>query len=228
MVSLPLVFAPLRALIGFRSDTHRSVLGWRRVPYIWFGTLLQFGGLAIMPFALMVLSGDTHGPPGSASSARRSPSCWSAPGMHTVQTVGLALATDLAPPKTRSPRRGLALRDAAGRHGRQRAASSALLLARFQPVAADPGDPGRAAVTMVLNIVALWKQEARDPSRTRGQRPSGPASVEVLASFAASGRASRRLVAVGLGTAAFTMQDVLLEPYGGQILRARRRPPPRR
>ena len=26
------------------------------------GTLLQFGGLAIMPFALLVLSGDTHGP----------------------------------------------------------------------------------------------------------------------------------------------------------------------
>ena len=62
MVSLPLVFAPLRALIGFRSDTHRSVLGWRRVPYIWFGTLLQFGGLAIMPFALIVLSGDSNGP----------------------------------------------------------------------------------------------------------------------------------------------------------------------
>ena len=33
----------------------RSVLGWKRVPYIWFGTLLQFGGLAILPFAL---SGD--------------------------------------------------------------------------------------------------------------------------------------------------------------------------
>src|SRR5262249_52551889 len=62
MVSLPLLFAPLRALIGFRSDTHRSALGWRRVPYIWFGTLLQFGGLAIMPFALIVLSGDADGP----------------------------------------------------------------------------------------------------------------------------------------------------------------------
>ncbi len=62
MLSLPLVFAPLRALVGFRSDTHRSVLGWRRVPYIWFGTLLQFGGLAIMPFALLILSGDTTGP----------------------------------------------------------------------------------------------------------------------------------------------------------------------
>jgi BCD family chlorophyll transporter-like MFS transporter len=37
MVSLPLLFAPFRALIGFRSDHHRSFLGWKRVPYIWFG-----------------------------------------------------------------------------------------------------------------------------------------------------------------------------------------------
>jgi hypothetical protein len=34
MISLPLLFAPFRALIGFRSDTHRSQLGWRRVPPI--------------------------------------------------------------------------------------------------------------------------------------------------------------------------------------------------
>ena len=56
MVALPILFAPLRALIGFRSDHHRSVLGWRRVPYIWMGTLIQFGGLSILPFALLVLS----------------------------------------------------------------------------------------------------------------------------------------------------------------------------
>src|SRR5512147_2306167 len=52
MVALPVLYAPFRALIGYRSDTHRSALGWRRVPYIWMGTLFQFGGLAIMPFAL--------------------------------------------------------------------------------------------------------------------------------------------------------------------------------
>ena len=57
MVALPLLFAPFRALVGFKSDTHRSVLGWRRVPYIWLGTLMQFSGLSIMPFALLVLSG---------------------------------------------------------------------------------------------------------------------------------------------------------------------------
>src|ERR1700685_4386716 len=62
MLALPLLVAPFRALGGFRSDTHRSVLGWRRVPFIWLGTMLQFGGLAIMPFALLILSGDTTGP----------------------------------------------------------------------------------------------------------------------------------------------------------------------
>ena len=56
VLSLPLLFAPFRALIGFRSDTHRSALGWKRVPFIWKGTLIQFGGLAIMPFALLVLA----------------------------------------------------------------------------------------------------------------------------------------------------------------------------
>ena len=55
MVALPLLFAPLRALIGFRSDSHRSVLGWRRVPYLWLGTIIQFGGLAMMPFALSLI-----------------------------------------------------------------------------------------------------------------------------------------------------------------------------
>ena len=33
------------------------LLGWRRVPYIWWGSMLQFGGFAIMPFSLILLSG---------------------------------------------------------------------------------------------------------------------------------------------------------------------------
>ena len=62
-VALPLVFAPLRALIGFKSDKHRSALGLRRLPYLWIGTLLLFGGLAIMPFALLALTVFTRNPP---------------------------------------------------------------------------------------------------------------------------------------------------------------------
>ncbi|MEL0210472.1 MAG: PucC family protein [Novosphingobium sp.] len=56
MIAIPLLAAPFRALIGHKSDVHRSVLGWRRVPFIWFGTLMQFGGLAIMPFALLLMA----------------------------------------------------------------------------------------------------------------------------------------------------------------------------
>ncbi len=37
MIALPVLSAPFRTLLGFRSDTYRSALGWRRVPYLWFG-----------------------------------------------------------------------------------------------------------------------------------------------------------------------------------------------
>ncbi|MEM1091217.1 MAG: PucC family protein, partial [Pseudomonadota bacterium] len=96
MVALPLVFAPLRALIGHRSDSYVSALGWRRVPFIWFGTLLQFGGLAMMPFALLVLSGDTHGPIIYGQLGAALAFLLLGAGMHMSQTAGLALATDLA------------------------------------------------------------------------------------------------------------------------------------
>ena len=93
MVCLPFLFAPLRALIGHRSDMHRSVLGWRRVPYIWFGSLLQFGGLAIMPFALLVLSGDGVGPVLYGQIGAALAFLLVGAGLHTTQTAGLALAT---------------------------------------------------------------------------------------------------------------------------------------
>ena len=97
MVALPVLYAPMRALIGFRSDTHRSALGWRRVPYIWMGSMLQFGGLAIMPFALIILSGDTNGPAWLGHLAAALAFLLVGAGLHTTQTAGLALAADLAP-----------------------------------------------------------------------------------------------------------------------------------
>ena len=100
MVALPLLFAPLRALIGFRSDNHRSELGWRRVPYIWMGTLMQFGGFSIMPFALLVLAGagqSAEAPAWIGQLGAAVAFLLVGAGLHTTQTVGLALATDLAP-----------------------------------------------------------------------------------------------------------------------------------
>lgn len=218
MVSLPLVFAPFRALIGFKSDTHRSVLGWRRVPYIWFGTLFQFGGLAIMPFALIVLSGDSNGPIWVGDAAAALAFLLIGAGLHTTQTVGLALATDLAPEPARP--RVVALLCSMLLAGMVAAALAfGLLLANFSELRLIQVIQGAAVVTVALNIVALWKQEARDPNRTSGNglRPSFAESWNVYLNQGP--RSKRRLVVIGIGTAAFSMEDILLEPYGGQILR---------
>ncbi|MFO1306541.1 MAG: PucC family protein [Burkholderiales bacterium] len=216
MVSLPLVFAPFRALLGFRSDTHRSVLGWKRVPYIWMGTLLQFGGFAIMPFALIVLSGDTHGPILVGQVGAALAFLLVGAGLHTTQTAGLALATDLAPEAARP--RVVALLYVMLLAGMVLSGTVfGALLSDFNPVKLIQVIQGAALITMILNIVALWKQEARDPSRTDPAR-ARPRFRESWKQFIQAGKAARLLVAVGLGTAAFAMQDILLEPYGGQIL----------
>jgi BCD family chlorophyll transporter-like MFS transporter len=76
---------------------------------------------------------------------------------------------------------------------------------------------GSAVLSLVLNGLALWKQEARDPSRAARQSDP-PDFAAAWRSLSAGTRASRRLVAIGLGTMAFSMQDILLEPYGGQVL----------
>lgn len=220
MVALPLLIAPLRAVTGFRSDHYRSALGWRRVPYIWMGTLLQFGGLAIMPFALFVLSGDVTGPawlgtvvgPLAAGLAFLLVGA----GMQTTQTAGLALATDLAPEEARP--RVVALMYVmllVGMVGSGFLFS--LLLAEFTPTRLIQVVQGAALATMLLNVVALWKQEARRPNRVARDAPA-PAFSTAWRSFVADRRARRFLWAVGLGTAAFNMQDIVLEPYGGEIL----------
>lgn len=216
MVALPLVLAPFRALIGFKSDTHRSVLGWRRVPYLWFGTLLQFGGLAIMPFALLILSGDTHGPAWIGTAAAALAFVTVGAGMHMTQTAGLALAADLSPPESR-PRvvSLLYLMLLAG--SVVCALLYGLLLDNFSAIRLIQVVQGSAMLTLALNLVALWKQEARNPAQTTGAGRE-ISFGERWAEFNSDGRRQRFLVAVGVGTAAFAMQDVLLEPYGGEIL----------
>jgi BCD family chlorophyll transporter-like MFS transporter len=76
---------------------------------------------------------------------------------------------------------------------------------------------GAAVLTVVLNVAALWKQEARNRARTENPGPRPP-FADVWRTFIAEEHTTRLLIAVGCGAAAFSMQDVLLEPYGGEIL----------
>ncbi|TLU74069.1 BCD family MFS transporter [Lichenicoccus roseus] len=219
MVALPLLLAPFRAVIGFRSDNHVSVLGWRRVPYLWIGTMLQFGGLAIMPFALLLLS---QGTPSTALVGEIGAAfafLLVGAGMHTTQTVGLALATDIVPARSRPL--VVALLCVMLLVG---VLVSALvfgaLLAHFSEERLIQVVQGAATVTVGLNAVALWKQEPRSTSQITPGKVA-PRMRDAWRAMRREPDLRRRLVAVGLGTVAFSLQDVLLEPYGGQVLHLR-------
>ena len=216
MVSLPLLAAPFRALIGFKSDVHTSVLGWRRIPYLWIGALLQFGGLAIMPFALIDLSGDMNGRCGSAKRARHWRSFSSAPACIRCRPRAWrwrriwrrrACCRASWPLLCVSMLLGIVVS----------ALSFGILLRHFSEIRLIQVVQGSALVGLVMNGLALWKQEARD--RTRAARLGDPPRfADAWRALAQGKHATRRLVAVGLGTTAFSMQDILLEPYGGQVL----------
>jgi BCD family chlorophyll transporter-like MFS transporter len=222
MIALPVLIAPFRALIGFKSDTYRCVLGWRRVPFLFRGSMLQFGGLAIMPFALLVLAGEgqaAEAPAWIGQSAAALAFLLVGAGIHMTQTVGLALATDQAKPEQRPNVVGLMyvmllLGMIAS------AFAFGLALMDFTPGRLIQVIQASAVITLVLNAIALWKQE---PRRSRAEieaeaKEPEPSFRDALTLYLKGEGAVARLVAIGLGTMAFGMQDVLLEPYGGEVL----------
>jgi len=221
MLALPMLVAPFRAITGFQSDVHRSAFGWRRVPFMWAGTLTQFFGLAVMPFALLVLSGQGAVPvpawvgPAAAAMAFLMVGA----GLQTSQTAGLALATDQASEQTRP--RVVALMYVMLLLGAVLGSGIySLLLSDFSPQRLVQVVQGTALVVLLLNCVALWKQEPRNSERVLAARtaPPPPRFRQAWQGFISHRGARRFLWATGLGTMAFAMQDVVLEPYGGEIL----------
>lgn len=218
MIALPVLIAPFRALLGFRSDTYRSALGWKRIPYLWFGSLWQMGGLAVMPFSLLVLSGQQAvGPAWAGEVLAALAFLMTGLGLHMTQTAGLALASDRATDETRP--RVVALLYVMFLLGM---ALSAIvigwLLRDFAPFTLVRVVQGAASVGIILNLIALWKQEKLSPMSRAEREAPRPRFRDAWADLTAGGTAGRLLAVVFLGTMAFNMQDVLLEPYGGEVL----------
>ena len=218
MIALPVISAPFRAMLGHKSDNHKSWIGWKRIPYLWFGSLWQMGGLAIMPFALIVLSGDqVRGPEWAGQALAGLAFLMTGIGMHMTQTAGLALASDRATDETRP--KVVALLYVMFLLGM--AVSAVILgylLRDYEPTRLVRVVQGCAVVTMVLNMVALWKQEKVRPMTATEMAEVRPIFAEGWRDLMAGGDAGRILLVVMLGTMGFQMQDVLLEPYGAEIL----------
>jgi BCD family chlorophyll transporter-like MFS transporter len=135
-----------------------------------------------------------------------------------VQTVGLALATDLVEEEDQPKVVGLMyvmllvgmVLSALG---------FGALLENYTPGRLVQVIQGAAVVTVALNLFALWKQEPRD--RVRAQKMRTTKSAPFGAAWAQLVRqpGTKRLLAViAFGTFGFGAADVLLEPYGGQAL----------
>jgi BCD family chlorophyll transporter-like MFS transporter len=218
MIAIPVLVAPFRALLGFRSDTYRSAIGWKRIPYLWFGSMWQFGGLAIMPMGLLVLSGDqVAGPAWAGEVGAALAFLLTGLGMHMTQTAGLALAADRASEETRP--QVVALLYVMFLIGMGvSAVIIGTLLHDFSALRLVQVVQGAAVVTLILNIIALWKQEKVAPMTREERAAPRPAFADAWRDLTSDTTAARLLVVVFLGTLAFNMQDVLLEPYGGEIL----------
>jgi BCD family chlorophyll transporter-like MFS transporter len=77
---------------------------------------------------------------------------------------------------------------------------------------------GAAVATIVLNTIALWRQESLIPSRTGPARPSARISAAAGAPSRAGDGARACCSRSASAPPAFSMQDILLEPYGGEVL----------
>ena len=170
-----------------------------------------------MPFALLNLTGESNAPLWVGKLAAGLAFLVAGAGVHMTQTAGLALAADLSDEKSRP--RVIALLYVMLLAGM---VVSALVLGQLlvdvTPKSLIQIVQGCALVAIFLNHAALWKQEPRNIELTAPSRPR-PSFTEAWQAYRRDQRPYRLLAAVGLGAAAFGMQDVLLEPYGGEVLK---------
>lgn len=213
--------SPVRALFGYRSDVHRAAGRWR-TPYLVLGAMLTYGGLACAPFALILL-----GSPDRIPFAVAFPICLGiflayGVGINIVETIYLALVSDITPPKDRGkvlPVLWVML--VLG------TIVSSIFVGQFLQVYSHIKlirvMQGTAVLFVALTAISLLGKErlnrdgsVRGPVEGIGVRTTLWESIRLLAGQ----RVLRGLFGVlFLATMAFTAQDVLLEPYGGQVLR---------
>lgn len=220
LIAIPYFVSPVRVMIGYRSDKERSMGKWR-TPYVVLGVMLTFGGLACAPFALILLSGE-----GALSFFPALIICIGiftayGIGINIVETIYLALVSDITPPNQRG--RVITVLwvmlvlgtvvSAVVVSGILIDYSHRLLIQVMQ---------GVAVIFVLLTVIALWGQERLRPD---GSLISIAQVVRVRLTLWESLRLLGKhktvktlFVLVFFTTMAFATHDVLLEPYGGQVL----------
>jgi BCD family chlorophyll transporter-like MFS transporter len=213
--------SPARALIGFQSDVDRARGRWR-TPYLVFGAMLTYGGLATAPFTLILLSG--QGVIGF----------WPAMlfcgliflgygiGVNIVETIYLAMVSDV----TSAKERGQVLAVLWMMMVMGTVVSSVVigqLLLHYSAYRLIQVMQGSAVIFIALTFVALYGQERL---KSNGELVDVAEPVRVRESLGQSLRLlaaqvplRNLFIVLFVATLGFATHDVLLEPYGGQVLK---------
>lgn len=221
LIAIHYFVSPARAMIGFRSDVDRAAGHWR-TPYLVFGALLTYGGLATAPFSLILLSGD-----GALSFPVAMVVCTMiflayGIGVNIVETIYLAMVSDITPARERGRVLGvLWMMLVLGT-----IVSSIVmgqLLMQYSHMRLIQVMQGSAIVFVALAYLAMYNQERIKPN---GELVDVAEPVRVRETLGQSLRLLARqrplrnlFIVLFLATLGFATHDVLLEPYGGQILK---------
>ncbi|MEO0562501.1 MAG: BCD family MFS transporter [Chloroflexota bacterium] len=224
LISLHYFVSPVRVMIGFRSDQARSNGTWR-TPYVVLGVMLTFAGLALAPFALILLRGD-----GMLTFIPAMIVCTIifaiyGAGINIVETIYLALVSDITPREQRGKVISvlwvmLILGTIVS------AIIVSGLLVDYTHQRLIQVMQGSAMVFVVLTVIALWKQERLRPDGTIIELEENESeNTRVRATLWESLRELTNqpllkglFVIIFIATMAFATHDVLLEPYGGDVL----------
>jgi MFS transporter, BCD family, chlorophyll transporter len=220
LISLHYFVSPVRAMIGYKSDQARSAGRWR-TPYIVFGVVLTYGGLACAPFALILLGGDGVVPFLPAMLICLLIFGAYGLGINIIETVYLALVSDITAPRQRG--KVIALLWIMLILGTVVSAIIvSALLTDYSHRRLIQVMQGSAIVFVLLTVIALYRQERLRPD---GSIISRTATVRVrlslldsLKQIGAHQRVRGLFLIIFISMMAFAVHDVLLEPYGGQVL----------
>jgi hypothetical protein len=144
MVSLPVLYAPVRALIGTAPTTTAPHSAGGACPTSGWAPWCSSAASRSCPsrcWCCPAAAMPRSGRPGSARLGAAIAFLLVGAGVHTVQTAGLALATDLAAARVAAQGGRPDVRDAAGGHHGQRRGVRPVA-GRLQPRPPGSGDPG--------------------------------------------------------------------------------------
>lgn len=220
LIAIHYFVSPARAVIGFRSDVARAAGSWR-TPYLVLGAILTYGGLATAPFSLILLSGDGALPFPAAMLVCSLIFLAYGVGVNIVETIYLATVSDITP----SGERGRVLGVLWIMLVLGTIVSSIFmgqLLTDYSHFRLIQVMQGSAVIFIALCFVAMYNQERLKPN---GELEDVAEPIRVRETLGqqmrllwSQGPLRNLFVVLFIATLGFATHDVLLEPYGGQVL----------